>query len=217
MSKEHNYYLSFENVSKNFDLRLLYKDINFKLYPSDIVLLTGKNGSGKSTLLKMAAGLLSPSKGKIHCTLAKEHCAYLGHYTFLYPQLTAYENLEFWAKASLLNTNSKELNQKIMEALNLVHLHKFAHDFVHIFSRGMAQRLNLARIILQEAELLLLDEPSTGLDFQSKEIFYQCIADFRARNACILWVSHDIEADKVHANKFIQIENKNVEFFEGEK
>ncbi len=200
--------LNFENVSKSFDLRLLYKNVNFTIYPADIVLLTGKNGSGKSTLLKLAAGLSKPSKGKISYSLPPEQSAYLGHATFLYPQLTAFENLEFWIKAfGLQKDNFKE---RILQTLKLVNLHKFADDTVNIFSRGMAQRLNIARIILQDPSFLLLDEPCTGLDLDSKAIFYACIDEFKAKNACILWVSHDLQADKKYANKFMHIEDKSI-------
>lgn len=201
--------ITFENVSKTFDMRLLYKDVNVELYPSNIVLLTGNNGSGKSTLLRMAAELCRPTQGSIKCHLPQAQCAYLGHATFIYPQLSAYENLEFWTHAV---RGKKPVKSEILSILKQVNLEKFAHDPAGIFSRGMSQRLNIARIILQNPTMLLLDEPSTGLDAESKIVFYDCIQDFAQKNACVLWVSHDADIDSKYATHRMHIEKKHINF-----
>lgn len=228
--------ITFENVTKIFDMRLLYKNINFELQFSDIVLLTGNNGTGKSTLLRMAADLCRPTLGKITYHVEPRNRAYLGHTTFIYPQLTAFENLEFWTKAvenwtkkmhgvqfqEDIKNSSEEFTQdgdqkillpydletKILSVLKQVNLEKFAHDPAGIFSRGMSQRLNIARVLLQDPQFLLLDEPCTGLDTESKEIFYTCIKDFTKKNACILWVSHDAKADSIYATHRMHIERQ---------
>lgn len=204
----------FENVSKTFDMRLLYKNVNILLYPSNITLLTGNNGTGKSTLLRIAAELCRPTHGSITCNVPKAKCAYLGHATFIYPQLTAYENLEFWTHAVRGNKPAKS---EIISVLKQVNLEKFAYDSAGIFSRGMSQRLNIARIILQDPTFLLLDEPSTGLDAESKAIFYDCIQNFAQKNACILWVSHDADADSKYATHRMHIEKQGITFQEIEK
>lgn len=198
--------LTFENISKMYDLRLLYKNASFCLYPAQTVLITGKNGSGKSTLLKMIAELTKPSSGKISCALEKEEIGYLGHQTFIYPHLSAYENLHFWAKAFQKNIS----DQDISAVLKKVFLEKFSYDRAGIFSRGMAQRLNIARIILQKPRLLLLDEPSTGLDKESQELFYSVIEEFQGQNACILWVSHNPQNDMQHATHILHIEKQQI-------
>lgn len=199
--------VTFSNVSKNYDLRLLYKNVSFCLYPKQTVLVTGKNGSGKSTLLKMLAGLTPASKGSVECAFEKEGMGYLGHQTFIYPHLSAYENLRFWSKAS----GRADIGEKeILAVLKRVFLDKFSHDNAGIFSRGMAQRLNIARIILQNPKILLLDEPSTGLDRESKELFYQIIGEFQAKNACILWVSHSPAEDSLHATHRLHIEKQQI-------
>lgn len=204
----------FENVSKTFDMRLLYKNVNILLYPSNITLLTGNNGTGKSTLLRIAAELCRPTHGSITCNVPKAQCAYLGHATFIYPQLTAYENLEFWTHAV---RGKKPAKSEIMSVLKQVNLEKFTHDPAGIFSRGMSQRLNIARIILQDPTFLLLDEPSTGLDTESKTIFYNCIQSFAQKKACILWVSHDAEADSKYATHLMHIEKQGITFQEIKK
>lgn len=198
--------LTFENISKMYDLRLLYKNVSLCLYPAQTILITGKNGSGKSTLLKMAAELTKPSHGKISCAAEKEEIGYLGHQTFIYPHLSAYENLYFWAKAFQKNISE----QAVLTVLKKVFLDKFSHDRAGIFSRGMAQRLNIARIILQEPRLLLLDEPGTGLDKESQELFYSVIQEFQAQNACILWVSHNPQKDKEFATHILHIEKQQI-------
>lgn len=199
-----NSVLTFENISKLYDLRLLYKNVSFCLYPEQTILITGKNGSGKSTLLKMVTELTKPSQGKITCALDKKEIGYLGHKTFIYPHLSAYENLRFWAKAFQKDCEEQE----ITAVLKKVFLEKFSHDQAGIFSRGMAQRLNIARIILQNPKLLLLDEPSTGLDKDSQELFYSVIRDFQAQKACILWVSHNPQKDLSYATHTLHIEKQ---------
>lgn len=198
--------LLFENISKIYDLRLLYKNVSFCLYPGQTALITGKNGSGKSTLLKMTAELTKPSHGKISCAAEKEEIGYLGHQTFIYPHLSAYENLYFWTKAFQKNVSE----QDILAVLKKVFLEKFSYDKAGIFSRGMAQRLNIARIILQKPRLLLLDEPSTGLDKESQELFYRVIQEFQAQNACILWVSHNPQKDMEFATHVLHIEKQQI-------
>lgn len=198
--------LTFENISKMYDLRLLYKNVSFCLYPEQTVLITGKNGSGKSTLLKMITELTKPSQGKITCTPEKNEIGYLGHQTFIYPHLSAYENLLFWTKAF----QKKVSGQDISAALKKVSLEKFSHDQAGIFSRGMAQRLNIARIILQNPCLLLLDEPDTGLDKESQELFYSVIREFQVQNACILWVSHNPQKDMPYATHVLHIEKQQI-------
>lgn len=198
--------LTFENISKRYDLRLLYKNVSFCLYSGQTALITGKNGSGKSTLLKMIAELTKPSQGKILCTAEKGEIGYLGHQTFIYPHLSACENLRFWAKAFQKDISE----QKIAAVLKKVFLEKFSHDRAGIFSRGMAQRLNIARIILQAPHLLLLDEPDTGLDKESRELFYSVIKDFQEQKACILWVSHNPQIDSAYATHVLHIEKQQI-------
>lgn len=198
--------LTFENISKMYNLRLLYKNVNFCVCPKQTVLITGKNGSGKSTLLKMAAELTKPSQGKITCSAEKKEIGYLGHQTFIYPHLSACENLRFWTKAFQKNVSEQE----ILTVLKKVFLEKFSHDQAGIFSRGMAQRLNIARIILQNPRLLLLDEPDTGLDKESQELFYSVIQEFQDQDACILWVSHNPQKDSACATHALHIEKQQI-------
>ncbi len=199
--------LQFDRVSKTFDLRLLYKNVNFSVYAKQTMLITGKNGAGKTTLLKMIAGLMPTSSGEVVVNVEKEKIGYLGHQTFIYPHLSAMENLRFWTQA-FRGTSINE--EEIMQILKKVRLDKFAYDNAGIFSRGMAQRLNIARILLQNPSLLLLDEPSTGLDKESKIFFHHVVQEFQEKNAAILWVSHAPSEDSFFATHEMHIENKQI-------
>lgn len=201
--------ISFHAISKEYSSRLLYKKVDAEIYPHQVVLLTGKNGTGKSTLLKIAAKLCAPSHGEVKHFVQKEEIAYLGHATFLYPQLSAVENLNFWQRTM---RGTKLSEEDCLRVLKRVQLERFAHDQAGIFSRGMAQRLNIARILLQNPKLILLDEPSTGLDTDSNAILHQCIVDFAQKGAGILWVSHNNDEDKTYATHSIHIENKQMSY-----
>lgn len=199
--------LQFNKVSKTFDLRLLYKNVNFSVFTKQTILITGKNGTGKTTLLKIIANLIPATNGEVIVNIEKEKIGYLGHQTFIYPHLSAIENLRFWTQAFRgINVTDEE----ILQILKKVRLDKFSHDNAGIFSRGMAQRLNIARILLQNPSLLLLDEPSTGLDKESKILFHSVIQEFQEKNASILWVSHAPQEDSFLATHEMHIENKQI-------
>ena len=183
--------LEFHDVAKIFGSRVIFKNVTLRLERGRIYLLTGANGAGKSTLLRLAAGLSKPTAGTLTCRAAPGRIAYMGHATFIYPGLTALENLAFWQKAQNLPADEKML----MEMLERVGLTRHAHDYAGIFSRGMAQRLNLARVLLSGPELRLLDEPGTGLDAASSLMLRREIAATGERGATALWISHDKAGD----------------------
>lgn len=184
-----NAVVSLQEVGFFFGVRPLLKKINLSLFSGRIVLLCGENGVGKSTLLKLLAGIFSPTTGKIDYFVAPDKIVFLGHASVMYPALSAFENLAFWADMyGLKNADLKNL-------LQLVGLREFACEKVKIFSKGMAQRLHLARILLLDADLILLDEPTAGLDEPSRKFFYDCVGVWKQKSKAILWVSHDLEKD----------------------
>ncbi|MBQ9536514.1 MAG: heme ABC exporter ATP-binding protein CcmA [Desulfovibrionaceae bacterium] len=173
------------NISKNFGARRLLCDINVTLTPASITILSGPNGSGKTTLLKIMAGLTNPTSGEI--ILAKEtRLAYVGHATCLYPQLSALENLNFWRRAYNLSLSEDDL-EKLLEDFGL----GAAIDVpTRIFSRGMAQKLNLARAYMLKPNLCLLDEPTTGLDQSSQDLFQSKLLQLKEKGAAIILITH---------------------------
>ena len=188
--------LEAKGIAKAFGPRLLFRRVDAVLMPGTLSLLAGANGAGKSTLMRVMAGLSRPDAGTVELNISEEKLGYMAHATFLYPGLSAAENLMFWAKAAGLPDPAA----RVKAALDTVGLARHAEERAGIFSRGMAQRLNLARLLLSEPQLILLDEPATGLDTASRRMLLDLMLDARSRGAAILWISHDIEEDARHAD-----------------
>ena len=188
--------LEVKGVAKAFGPRLLFRRVDAALMPGTLSLLAGANGAGKSTLMRVMAGLTRADAGSVTLNVPEEKLGYMAHATFLYPGLSARENLMFWAKAASLS----DAAARVEKALDTVGLSRHAEERAGIFSRGMAQRLNLARLMLAEPQLILLDEPATGLDTASRRMLLDLMLDARARGAAILWISHDVEEDAKHAD-----------------
>ena len=196
--------LELKGVAKAFGPRLLFRRVDAALMPGTLSLLAGANGAGKSTLMRVMAGLSRPDAGTVTLNVPEAKLGYMAHATFLYPGLTAHENLMFWAKAAAL----PDAGKRVDAALEPVGLTRHAHERAGIFSRGMAQRLNLARLLLAEPQLILLDEPATGLDTASRRMLLQLMLEARSRGAAILWISHDVEEDARHADRIFTLKDR---------
>ncbi len=203
--------LRLTKVAKFYGNRLVIKDVSFEAAPGTVTLLAGPNGAGKSTLLKLMAGLSRPSAGSVERGIADEALGYLGHQTFIYPELTAFENLAFWARLHGLSPERCS-DEALLAALDRMELKRFAFERAGGFSRGMAQRLNLARVLLLSPSLLLLDEPGTGLDTRSMVILHREIAAARDRGAGIVWISHSVAEDLARADRVLAIAEKRVAY-----
>lgn len=187
-----------------FGPRTILRDANARFERGTISLLVGSNGAGKSTLLRLLCGLLRPSAGRIVREEEDASTGYLGHATFLYASLTALENLAFWQKAAGLPSDRKTL----LAMLGRVGLSRHAESRAGVLSRGMQQRLNLARVLLSSPDILLLDEPGTGLDAPARDLLDGEILAAKARGACVVWVSHDVERDRRLADRVLAIRNR---------
>ena len=198
--------LELKGVAKAFGPRLIFRRIDMELFPGTLSLLAGANGAGKSTLMRIMAGLSRPDAGTVTRRVPEEKLGYMAHATFLYPGLDAEENLLFWARAAGLDRAA----ERVKEALERVGLARHAHERAGVFSRGMAQRLNLARLTLAEPELILLDEPATGLDVASRRMLSNLMLEARERGAAVLWISHDGQEDSRHADRIFTLENRSI-------
>lgn len=196
--------LELAGVAKAFGPRLLFRHVNLVLLPGTLSLLAGANGVGKSTLMRVMAGLTPPDAGQVERRAPEEKLGYMAHTPFLYPGMTALENLLFWAQAAGL-AHAAERAQAQLAAVGLA---RHAQEKAGIFSRGMAQRLNLARMLLPEPELLLLDEPATGLDADSRRMLLHEMLAARKRGAAILWISHNVEEDSRHADRVLVLRDR---------
>ncbi|SKA65552.1 ABC transporter ATP-binding protein [Desulfobaculum bizertense] len=201
--------LRLNKLSKFYGSKLVLKNISFELPKGKVLLLVGENGAGKSTLLKVMSGLARSSGGDMECRVAQDKIAYVGHQTFIYPALTAMENLRFWAKLY----QRKDDEDFLMSVLERVELRAAAYEEAGTFSRGMAQRLSLARVFMLEPELLFLDEPGTGLDQRSLGILHREIAAARERGATVVWVSHDVKDDLRRADMVCEIARHSLGYF----
>ncbi|MFW5487236.1 MAG: ABC transporter ATP-binding protein [Desulfovibrio sp.] len=200
--------LSAQGVAKLYGRKLVFKKVGFSILPGQVWLLVGPNGAGKSTLVNIAAGLLGPDAGKIDVTPPPNERSYLGHKTFIYPRLSALENLRFWADMYGLGRDRAAL----MAALERVELGYVAEEEAGRFSRGMSQRLSLARVFLNNPRLIFLDEPGTGLDVASAGLLHREITQAGERGAGILWVSHQLREGLEVASHVLHLEKGRVRY-----
>lgn len=184
-------------MEKWFGPRPAVRRISFALAAGEFLTVFGPNGAGKTTLLRMLAGSLRPNRGEILIGGERvEHGAHdwrsrigvLSHQTFLYGRLTAAENLRFYGR--LYGVGS--LEDRITEMLRQVGLHERRDDEVQGFSRGMQQRLALARTLLHDPDLVLLDEPYTGLDPHAARMLRGVLEQLRDGRRTVVLVTHNL-------------------------
>lgn len=179
------------------------RNVSFSAGPRDCVALLGANGAGKTTLLKLLARLSNPQKGELSLP-PRERCGYVGHGLGLYDELSARENLEFWASVY------GSPRQAVDEWLQRVSLDHVAHAPVREFSRGMRQRVALGRAFLHRPDLLILDEPFTGLDQRSVELLQRLLAEALDRGGAVVISSHQIPEVMALATRTLRLERGEV-------
>jgi len=186
-------------LSKFYGESPALRQVNFALRRGEVLALLGHNGAGKTTLLHLLALVTRPSGGVVRINgedmvgwrrvAAKASIGLLGHQTFLYDELTARENLEFFARLYGLPSDPARAGR----ALETVGLAEARDELVRHFSRGMRQRLALARAFLHEPDLLLLDEPFTGLDEAATRALAGMLAQAREAGRTVVLSSHDVD------------------------
>ena len=158
--------LRFENIDKRYGGLFALRRVSLEISPGECVVLTGRNGSGKTTLLRVAARIVRPTAGKLSFpgasteTDANGRPGYVAHTTMVYDELTAEENLVLFARLQ----NVPEPAARSEELLREVGLYDRRSSPVRTFSRGMRQRMAIARALIHRPSVLLFDEPATGLD-----------------------------------------------------
>ena len=189
--------ISLDKVWKYFGDFAAVRGVSFAIPQGSIVALLGRNGAGKTTLLRMMAGLLRPSKGEIHLAGGQEEdsdprrsgaIGVVGHGEWIYEDLTARENLEFFAKLYAV----RNIAATVGRWLDTVGLTRFADSRANEFSRGMRQRLTLARALLHDPRILLLDEPWTALDDRAVQLLRSLLLDAHSRNCTVVVCSHQL-------------------------
>lgn len=191
--------IDIQGLVKAYDVLPVLRKLDLSIARGEFVALLGPNGSGKSTLLRLVSGLSRPTAGVIRVggwELPKEAAAVraqiglVSHKSLLYDNLSAYENLAFFAR--LYNLPADRAEARITEMLAQVGLGKRARDVVRTFSRGMLQRLSIARALLHDPAILLLDEPYTGLDQDASSVLDDLLRRTRGEGRTILMTTHDL-------------------------
>lgn len=205
--------LAVRNLSCKIGAGLILKNIQFELAQRQTLAVLGPNGAGKSSLLKCIAGLLhcsGPAEilgGNLRSNLElKKQVGYLAHETFLYQKLTARENLMFFAELYHRSID-------VSATLNKYSLLDVADQMVETFSRGMKQRLALARTLLNDPKLLLLDEPFTGLDQEAMKLLLTTLQDFKSDGATIVFTTHELERAEQISDYSLILKNGRQVFF----
>ena len=184
---------------KTYGLLPVLRKIDLSIYRGEFVALLGPNGSGKSTTIRLLTGLTQPTAGEIRVggwSVPKEMAAVraqiglVSHKSLLYENLTARENLRFFA--NLYNLPRQEINQRIDHILERVDLLKRGDDLIRTFSRGMQQRLSIARALLHDPHVLLFDEPYTGLDQSAAATLDGLLNDARQDKHTIIMATHQL-------------------------
>lgn len=202
--------LTLRGIGKHFGRLAVLRGLDLDLGGGEIVGLIGANGAGKSTLLSIIAGLMPPSRGERSFAGSdavdrdeRARFAVVSHTAQTYPRLTALENLALFAK---LRAQAGAHSEPLLPTLERLGLAYAAERQAGTFSRGMLQRLALARALLGRPEMLLLDEPFTALDRPGRALLATVLAEERDRGAAILLISHDLEALVSVADRVVLLE-----------
>jgi heme exporter protein A len=173
-----------QGVSRRFGHRWVVREVSMEVFPGEAVLLVGGNGAGKTTLLRVLAGLLRPNRGTV---AHRGTVGMVAHHTMMYDALTARENLGFFQRLHGLPRDGRA--DRLIERLGLA---RAANQRIATFSRGMLQRLAIARSLLHDPDVLLLDEPLTGLDDAASHTVLDVIRELKARGAALLIATHQL-------------------------
>lgn len=190
--------IEIEGLSKSFGNKVALQDINLLVSEGQFLTIFGPNGAGKTTLLRVLATLSKPTSGTARlagldlghgAVEIRRNIGLVSHQTFLYDDLTAAENLRFYGRMY----NVPELESRVKELVNQVGLSHRLHDPVRTYSRGMQQRLAIARAIIHNPPILLLDEPYTGLDQQATEMLRGVLSDLAIQGRTVIMTTHNLE------------------------
>ena len=190
--------LAVRGVERSFGHVRALRGISFTLVAGDSLAVFGPNGAGKTTLLRVLAGLLRPQRGQVLLggvpqsradAAHRREVGLIAHYSLLYDGLTAAENLDFYGRLY----GVPDRRAAVARALEAVRLADRAGDLVGTFSRGMVQRMAIARALLHEPRIVLLDEPFSGLDQRAAAALRDLLMRLRAERRTMVLVTHNLD------------------------
>jgi len=209
--------LEAKQLRKSFGQLVAVNEESLALDAGKLVGLLGPNGAGKTTTVSMIAGLVTPDRGEVlvdgrrltgDTDPGKRRIGLVPQDVALYEELTARENLRFFG--ALYNLSGAVLESATAAALALVGLTERARDAVQTFSGGMKRRLNLAAGILHDPDVLLLDEPTVGVDPQSRNAIFDNLELLKQRGKALLYTTHYMEEAERLADRIVVIDHGNV-------
>ncbi len=210
-----NAVISISGISKAFSTRSVLKNIDLEIGSAHSVCLCGVNGVGKSTLLRIVAGLLQPDNGIVRICgydigrdpeKAKTQLGVISHKSMVYPNLTAAENLSFFAGLY----GVKDSKNRIDKLLRDVGLFSYRYDRAGTLSRGLLQRLAIARALVHQPTVLLADEPFTGLDGEASQHLISVLSDFVKNDGTIFMTTHDTQVGLKCCDRVIVLDKSNL-------
>ena len=199
--------ITVKKLVKRFGLKTVLRGVDFDVQPGEFVALLGPNGAGKTTFLRILASLSRPSLGNVNiagyqlpnqAAQVRARLGVVSHLPLLYGDLTADENLHFYAR--MYNIFNSEL--RITEVLEMVGLENRRRDLVRTFSRGMQQRLAIGRAVLHDPDVVLFDEPYTGLDQEASSMLDEVLKTVAAKGRTVVMTSHDLARAEDLATRF---------------
>lgn len=192
---------------KRFGLKTVLRGLDFQVEPGEFVALLGPNGAGKTTFLRILSSLSRPAMGEVRiagyalpqqAAAVRQRLGVVSHQPLLYGDLTAEENLRFYGRMYAV----PNLDHRISEVLGLVGLAARGRDLVRTYSRGMQQRLAIGRAVLHDPDVMLLDEPHTGLDQDAAAMLDGVLSEVAARGRTVVMTSHDLARVSELASRF---------------
>ncbi len=221
--------ISVENVSFSYNKENVLRNISLSIEQGDFVGILGCNGSGKSTLMKLLIGQLSPSNGKIKLfdeDLSKSsNLKKIGYV----PQISLSSGASFpatveevvmanlYSEIGFMRFPKKEHKTKVKEVLRIVNMEEFSKRLIGNLSGGQQQRVMIAKALISSPQIIILDEPTTGIDANSEEKLYDLLEDLNKKsNITIIIVSHDFAKISKYTNKIFVVENNKVSLMKNE-
>jgi heme exporter protein A len=196
-----------KKLVKRFGLKTVLRGLDLEVQAGEFVALLGPNGAGKTTFLRILASLSRPTLGEViiggyrlprQASAVRHNLGVVSHMPLLYGDLTAEENLRFYGRIYGIQEAGKRIN----EVLELVGLESRRRDLVRTFSRGMQQRLAIGRSILHDPEVLLFDEPHTGLDQDACDMLDGLLRKVAGEGRTVVMTSHDLARVEDLASRF---------------
>jgi heme ABC exporter ATP-binding subunit CcmA len=212
--------ISIKSVSKAFATRPVLNSIDLDVAEGQSVCICGVNGAGKSTLLRIMAGLLQPDRGSVQLCASdvstepekiKRQLGVISHKSMVYSELTCFENLSFFANLYGVKDTASRVNE-LLEEVGLI---SYRYDQAGILSRGLLQRLAIARALVHKPAVLLADEPFTGLDRESCEHLISALTAFADNSGTVVMTTHDVKTAVRCCGRMVVLDRSRL-FFDAE-